>query len=91
MATESDGIQPESVHKSQPEMQETMIDTFVTYTLDHQGILYVIEHVPARVYQETGEEYFAPETVEHITQCNTRILSACPANPTDFDSPRLIP
>ncbi len=47
-------------------MQETMINTFVTYTLDHQGKLYVIEHVPARVCQETGEEYFAPETVEHI-------------------------
>jgi len=47
-------------------MQETMINPFVTYTLDHHGKLYVIEHVPARVCQETGEEYFAPETVEHI-------------------------
>ncbi|MEA3643598.1 MAG: YgiT-type zinc finger protein [Lamprobacter sp.] len=43
-----------------------MIDTQVTYRVEHAGKLYVIEHVPARVCQETGEEYFAPETVEHI-------------------------
>ena len=47
-------------------MRETMIDTRVTYTVEHAGKLYVIENVPARVCQETGEEYFAPETVEHI-------------------------
>ncbi len=40
--------------------------TTVTYTVEHYGKLYVIENVPARVCQETGEEYFAPETVEHI-------------------------
>jgi len=38
----------------------------VTYTIAHNGNFYVIEHVPARVCQETGEEFFAPETVEHI-------------------------
>ncbi len=43
-----------------------MIETEVTYTLEHQGKFYIIEHVPARVCRETGEEYFAPETVEHI-------------------------
>lgn len=47
-------------------MRETMVDTTVTYTLEHQGKLYVIEHVPARVCQETGEEFFSPSTVEHI-------------------------
>ena len=47
-------------------MQETMIDTTVTYTLEHEGKLYVIERVPARVRLETGEEFFAPDTVEHI-------------------------
>ena len=26
----------------------------------------IIEQVPARVCRETGEQYFAPETVEHI-------------------------
>ena len=47
-------------------MKETMIETEVTYTLVHEGNFYVIEHVPARVCQETGEEFFAPETVERI-------------------------
>ncbi|NQU39203.1 MAG: YgiT-type zinc finger protein [Lentisphaerae bacterium] len=47
-------------------MQETMINTEVTYTLQHQGRFYLIEHVPARVCRETGEQYFAPETVEHM-------------------------
>ena len=47
-------------------MKETMIDTLVTYTIEHDGKLYVIENVPARVCRETGEEFFAPETVEHI-------------------------
>ena len=47
-------------------MKETMIKTEVTYTLAHGGKFYIIEHVPARVCQETGEQYFSPETVEHI-------------------------
>lgn len=47
-------------------MSETMIETKVTYTLEHEGKFYLIEHVPARVCRETGEQYFAPETVEHI-------------------------
>ena len=47
-------------------MKETMVDTKVTYTLEHGGKFYIIEHVPARVCKETGEEYFAPETVEHL-------------------------
>jgi YgiT-type zinc finger domain-containing protein len=47
-------------------MMETMIETEVTYTLEFGGRFYIIEHVPARVCQETGEQYFSPETVEHI-------------------------
>lgn len=47
-------------------MKETMIDTEVFYTLEHKGKFYIIEHVPARVCKETGEEFFSPETVEHI-------------------------
>ena len=48
------------------EWQETMLETEVTYTLEHEGRFVIIEHVPARVCQETGEQLFAPETVEHI-------------------------
>lgn len=47
-------------------MKETMIETEVTYTVEHDGKFFLIEDVPARVCRETGEQYFAPETVEHI-------------------------
>ncbi|MGR3176735.1 MAG: YgiT-type zinc finger protein [Candidatus Anammoxibacter sp.] len=47
-------------------MNETMVETQVTYTLKHQGKFYIIEHVPARVCRKSGEEFFSPETVEHI-------------------------
>lgn len=47
-------------------MKETMIETEVTYTLEHNGSFFLVEHVPARVCRETGEQYFAPETVQHI-------------------------
>ena len=47
-------------------MKETMIETKVSYTVEHQGKFYVIEQVPARVCKETGNQYFSPETVEHI-------------------------
>lgn len=47
-------------------MSETLIETEVTYTLEFDGKFYLIERVPARVCKETGEQYFAPETVEHL-------------------------
>jgi YgiT-type zinc finger domain-containing protein len=47
-------------------MKETMVETEVTYTIEHKGKFFLIEHVPARVCRETGEQYFAPETVERI-------------------------
>ena len=47
-------------------MKETMVDAKVTYVLEHVGRFYLVEHVPARVCKETGEQYFAPGTVERI-------------------------
>ena len=47
-------------------MSETMIETQVTYTLEHDGRFCLVEHVPARVCRETGEQYFSPETVERL-------------------------
>jgi YgiT-type zinc finger domain-containing protein len=47
-------------------MKETMVETDVTYALELGGKFYIIEHVPARVCQETGEQFFSPETVERI-------------------------
>ncbi len=47
-------------------MSETFVETTVTYTLELDGKFYLIERVPARVCRETGEQLFAPETVERI-------------------------
>ncbi len=43
-----------------------MVDTKVTYTLEQAGNFFIVENVPARACKETGEQFFAPETVEHI-------------------------
>jgi len=47
-------------------MKETMIESKVTYTLEHDGKFFIVENVPARVCRQTGEQFFAPEIVEHI-------------------------
>lgn len=46
--------------------KETMVSARVTYTVEIDGKFFIIEHVPARVCKETGEQFFSPETVEHI-------------------------
>lgn len=46
--------------------QEILVDKFVTYTMELEGNLIVIENVPASVNEETGEQFFAPETVEKL-------------------------
>lgn len=48
--------------------QEHLVDTHITYTLETNGRLVVIENVPARVNTETGEQLFSPETVERLQQ-----------------------
>jgi hypothetical protein len=45
---------------------EHFISQNITYILETEGRLLVIENVPARVSQETGEQLFSPETVERI-------------------------
>jgi len=46
--------------------KEKLVERKVTYTLDMNGQLIVIENVPARVNVETGEHLFSPDTVEHL-------------------------
>jgi hypothetical protein len=48
------------------QMPEKLVDAKVTYTVEYDGQVYIVEHVPAKISQETGEQYFAPETVERI-------------------------
>jgi len=41
-------------------------DERITYTLQVGDRFFVIENVPARVSERTGERFFSPETVERI-------------------------
>jgi hypothetical protein len=44
--------------------EEKLTEQNVTYRLELEGKFYIVENMPARVIEETGEQYFAPETVE---------------------------
>ncbi|AUB39673.1 Zinc finger, MqsA-type [Nostoc flagelliforme CCNUN1] len=48
--------------------QEMLVEKKVTYTLELNGQVFMIENVPARVNEETGEQFFSPSTVEHLQQ-----------------------
>lgn len=45
-----------------------MVERKVTYTLEVDGQLILIENVLARVSLETGEQFFSPETVARLQQ-----------------------
>ena len=45
---------------------ETFEERLVTYTQEVDGRFIVVEHVPARVCRETGEQLFSPETVTRL-------------------------
>jgi hypothetical protein len=47
---------------------ETLVEKTVTYSLEMNGKLLLIENVPARVNIETGEQFFSPSTVESLQQ-----------------------
>jgi len=46
--------------------EEKLVERRVTYTLEHEGKFYIVEKVPARVNEETGEQFFSPTTVERL-------------------------
>jgi YgiT-type zinc finger domain-containing protein len=48
--------------------QEQLIEKRVTYSLELDGKFILIENVPARVNEETGEQFFAPSTVMFLQQ-----------------------
>ena len=48
------------------EREEKLVERRVTYTLEHEGKFYIVENVPARVNEETGEQFFSPATVERM-------------------------
>ena len=45
---------------------QRLVERRVTYTLEMGGKLCVVENVPARVDEETGEQFFTPSTVENL-------------------------
>lgn len=53
---------------SHPPEQERLVERLVTYTVELEGRLVVIEHVPARVDVETGERFFSPEVAQRLQQ-----------------------
>ena len=44
--------------------KEKLVECRVKYTLEHEGKFFIVENVPARVNEETGEQFFSPDTVE---------------------------
>lgn len=45
-----------------------LLERLVTHRIEVDGRLIVIENVPARVNEETGERFFAPDVVERLQQ-----------------------
>jgi len=48
-----------------------MINKKVTYKVTYNNKLYTLTNVPARICQKTGEQFFSPQTTEHIQQLIT--------------------
>ena len=48
--------------------QDGIFESRVTYTLHLNGRFYLIENVPTRVNNETGEQFFSASTVKHLQQ-----------------------
>jgi hypothetical protein len=47
---------------------EFFVEERVTYTLQLDGKFYLIENVPARVNEETGDRHFEPDVVAKLQQ-----------------------
>jgi YgiT-type zinc finger domain-containing protein len=60
--------------------EERFVEQKVTYTLEIDGRFVIVENVPARVSERTGERFFSPETVESLqrivwgTSTPTRVI-----------------
>jgi hypothetical protein len=45
---------------------DMQIERQVKYTLELNGEFFLVKNVPARVDEETGEQFLSPSTVEHL-------------------------
>lgn len=57
--------------------KETFQEKLVTYTLELDGRFYIVEHVPARVCLETGEQLFSPDTAERLQKLIKESKTPC--------------
>lgn len=46
--------------------EKQLVNKLVTYSIELNGELILVENVPARVNEETGEQFFAPDVVERL-------------------------
>ena len=51
-----------------PWPEEKLEDARVTYSVEVDGRMVVVENVPARVNVETGEQLFSADTVERLRE-----------------------
>jgi hypothetical protein len=56
------------VISSNDNYRSMQVEKHVTYPLELDRQFFMIEDVPARVDEETGEQFFSPSTVEHLQQ-----------------------
>jgi len=62
------------------DIEERFVEQKVSYTLEIDGRFVIVENVPARIFQRTGERFFSPETAESLqrivwgTQTPTRVI-----------------
>lgn len=45
---------------------EILVEQEVTYILEVNGQLFIVENIPARINIETGEQFFTSDTVERL-------------------------
>jgi hypothetical protein len=55
--------------------EERLTERRVTYSLEREGKFYIVHNVPARVNEETGEQFFSPNTVEQLQRVILRSQS----------------
>jgi hypothetical protein len=49
-----------------------MEERLITYALERDGKVFVVEYVPARVSKETSEAFFSPETFDRLQAIHCR-------------------
>lgn len=54
------------MHPMSDKHEDRMVQSLVTYSVEYEGRIVIVENVPARIDPETGERFYSPETVEQL-------------------------